>query len=106
MKRKKIYVCAPYSGTLGDMLYNRKLTIERCRALYEQGCHPIAPQLFYPSFLDEFDPEQRQFGLDAGLEWLALCDEIYVYGSRTTAGMLREIDYALDHSIPACYVPE
>ena len=29
-----------------------------------------------------------------------------IYGSRTTAGMLREIDYALDHGISARYVPE
>ena len=106
MSRKKIYVCAPYSGTLEEMLHNHKLTIDRCRALYELGCHPIAPQLHYPAFLDENDPEQRQFRLDAGLEWLSMCDEIFVYGSRTTAGMSREIDYALDHGIPARYVPE
>ena len=106
MKRKKIYVCAPYSGTLEEMLRNRKLTIDRCYALYAQGYHPIAPQLFYPSFLDEYDPKQRQFGLDAGLEWLAMCDVIFVYGSRITDGMRREIDYALDNEIPACYVPE
>ena len=29
MTRKKIYVCAPYSGTLEEMLRNRKLTIDR-----------------------------------------------------------------------------
>ena len=106
MTRKKIYVCAPYRGTLEEMLHNRKLTIDRCAALYEQGYHPIAPQLYYPAFLDENNPQDRQFGLDAGLVWLAQCDAIFVYGSRITSGMRREIDYALDHGIPAHYVPE
>ncbi|MBQ7547596.1 MAG: hypothetical protein IJT41_11605 [Clostridia bacterium] len=32
MSRKKIYVCAPYSGTMEEMLHNRKVTIDRCHA--------------------------------------------------------------------------
>ena len=87
------------------MIRNRELTIDRCRALYAQGFHPIAPQLYYPSFLDEFDDENRKFGLCAGLEWLAICDEMHVYGKKITNGMRGEIDYALENGIPVCYVP-
>ena len=107
MRRSIVYVCAPYRGTLDEMLRNRKLTIDRCRALYELGCHPIAPQLYYPTFLDEDNPQDRQFGLDAGLGWLlCMCDEVYVFGDRITEGMQREIDIATEHNIPIRMIGE
>lgn len=103
MSRKKIYVCAPYSGTLEEMLHNRKLTIDRCYALYAQGYHPIAPQLLYGWLLNDNDPQERRDGMDAGQEELLRCDELWAFGNVISAGMKEEIRFALEHGIPINY---
>lgn len=100
MKRKKVYICAPYSGTLDEMIRNEHLAKNRCRAIYEAGYDPIAPQLYYPRFLDDSNPAERRDGLEAAKEWLRLCDEIWVYGDRITLGMSGEIKLAEQLGIP------
>ena len=106
MKRKKIYVCAPFSGTPEQMKQNTIKTCSICRNLYEQGVEPVAPQLYYPRFLREEDQKERRDGLDAGLEWLEQCDEIWVFGDRVTEGMRAEVRFAEAHNIPIQFVKE
>ena len=107
MKRKKVYVCAPFHGVSPEDRHRNEIkTGRRCRELYENGLHPVAPQLLYPRWLDEDDPKERADGLSAALEWLEQCDVMYVYGEIVTEGMEKEIVFAKTHGIPIVRIPE
>lgn len=106
MKRKKVYVCAPFGGSDEEIKRNTELTIKRCRKLYEMGYDPIAPQLYYPQFLEENNPVERKDGLDSAMGWLAMCDLMMIFGGRITKGMRAEINYAESNLIPTRYVTE
>ena len=42
--------------------------VEACRKVHERGNIPIAPHLYWPRFLDDNDPQDRDYGIAAGLE--------------------------------------
>lgn len=52
--------------------------VEACREVYERGNIPIAPHLYWPRFLDDNDPQDRDYGIAVGLEALKRCDEMIV----------------------------
>lgn len=52
--------------------------VEACRKVHERGNIPIAPHLYWPRFLDDNDPQDRDYGIAAGLETLKRCDEMIV----------------------------
>lgn len=52
--------------------------MEACRKVHERGNIPIAPHLYWPRFLDDNDPQDRDYGIAAGLEALKRCDEMIV----------------------------
>lgn len=52
--------------------------VEACREVHERGNIPIAPHLYWPRFLDDNDPQDRDYGIAAGLETLKRCDEMIV----------------------------
>lgn len=52
--------------------------VEACRKVHERGNIPIAPHLYWPRFLDDNDPQDRDYGIAAGLEALKRCDEMIV----------------------------
>lgn len=52
--------------------------VEACREVHERGNIPIAPHLYWPRFLDDNDPQDRDYGIAAGLEALKRCDEMIV----------------------------
>ena len=92
--RKLIYICSPYRG---DIAGNTKLARDLCRRAIEHGYTPLAPHLLYPQFLDEADPAQRSAGLRCGLDWLQVCDEVWVYApgdGEYSEGMRWEIFHA------------
>ena len=79
MKRKKVYICAPWRGeTETERLRNKAKTVKFWYYLYHRGYHPIAPQLVYGWLLNDNDPQERRDGLNAGLEELHGCDEICI----------------------------
>lgn len=96
-----IFICSPYAG---DTVRNILRAQQYCRKAVDEGYMPIAPHLFYPQFLDDGDPEERERGLRMGLSLLDLCDEVWVFGE-PSAGMQKEIDYAVKHNIPILYFP-
>lgn len=63
---------------------------------YEKGYLPIAPHLLFPQFLDDEKEEERQAGIQMGLDLLLYCDEVWVFGG-ITEGMLTEIAVAAGH---------
>lgn len=92
-----VYIASPFAG---DIENNVEAAKEYCRAAMEEGVTPVAPHLIYPQFLDDSDPAQRSMGLNAGLELLSRCDELWVCGAEISSGMQREIQFAKALGLP------
>jgi len=95
-----VYICSPYTG---DTERNTERAQGHARFAFSQGYYPCAPHLYFPQFLDDNDPVQRNLGLSYALEWLAKCEEIWVFGDKISEGMKGEIAEAQRLGIPAKY---
>lgn len=100
MRDRLVYICSPCRGD-----YQRNIENARryCREVMElwPDVLPIAPHIYFTQFLDDKVEEERARGLAAGIELLARCDEILVFGlDHPSEGMRREIEYAKQHAIP------
>jgi len=103
IKNHKIYVC---SALRGDMEQN--MARARCYCRYvadEHGYLPVAPHIYFMQFLNDDIPEEREFGIQAGLLLLSGCDELWYFGDTITRGMTEEINFAIRHGIPVKYIP-
>ena len=100
-KGKTIYVASPYSG---DVANNVRFAQDACKAVLNTGAYPYAPHLYLTNILRDEIPEEREAGLRAGLAFLALCEELWVFGSRISAGMKGEIEEAKRLGKPIRYV--
>lgn len=92
-KFTKVYICSPYRG---DTKKNAAAAIEYCRYAIDKGVIPIAPHIYLTQFLNDDIPEQRELGLQIGLEALADCSEVWVFGDYISEGMKQEIVTALE----------
>lgn len=101
--RRKVYIASPYAG---ETERNRKEAIRYCRFAVAQGKQPVASHLMYPQFLANSDPAQRQLGMMFGQALLALCNEVWVFGSNITEGMQGEINEARRLHIRTRYFDE
>lgn len=101
---KKIYICSPFWGT-SNRERNIAVAISACQKVVNEQCEPLAPHLYFPMFLDDSLPEQREIGIMFGLTWLEGCDEMWVIGSIITEGMEREIRFARNRGIHIKHVP-
>jgi len=86
--RPAVYICSPYAG---DVKANVGRACRYARFALSKGKNPIVPHLHYPQFMDDDDPEQRAAGLGFAIIWLALCDEIWVFGDTISKGMELEM---------------
>ena len=77
---KTAFICSPYRG---DVKANTAKALGYCQQALAQGYMPYAPHLYFTRFLGEDDPVQRNAGINAGVEWLARCDEVWVFGEPT-----------------------
>ena len=102
--KKKIYICSALRGDIWNNIENAK---DYCAfVVKEHGAIPIAPHIYFTQFLDDSIPEEREFGMRAGLSLLSCCDELWYFGNSITQGMAYEITYAKEHGIPVRFVPE
>jgi len=111
MKRKLIYICSPFRAHETDaakaeleMKKNLNVARQACGIVMNQGNLPIAPHLYFPQFLDDGNEKTRNYGINAGLELLENCDELWVIGERITEGMAREIGKAGRLGLPIRHV--
>lgn len=86
--RPVVYVCSPFSG---DPAGNAERARRYCRFAVDNGYAPFAPHLFFPQFLDDDIPEEREFGLFMAIIMLTKCAELWVFGEQITRGMAQEI---------------
>ena len=101
--RPIVFICSPYAD---DPVGNERRALRYCRFAVCRGAFPIAPHLYFTRFLDETNPQDRELGLFMGRVLLTKCVELWVFGSRVTAGMEREIAKAEERSMPIRYFTE
>jgi len=89
--RPIVYICSPYAG---DVERNVESAQRYSRFAVEKGYIPIAPHLLFPQFLNDRNPKERQLGLFFGNALMSKCSEVWVFGSRISAGMETEIKRA------------
>jgi hypothetical protein len=94
-----VYIASPMRG---DIEGNLKRAAAYCHAAAEAGVIPIAPHLYFSSYLDDRIPEERATGMEMGLQILRRCDELWVFGI-PTEGMKAEIELARELNIPINY---
>lgn len=98
--RPLVYICSPFAGDTG---HNIRRAQGYCRFAVSKGCIPLAPHLHYPQFMDDSDQNERELGLFFALALLGKCDELWVFGSRVSAGMVGEINKAKQTNMPIRY---
>lgn len=96
---KKVYLCSPLRGDHEKNLQNARYY---CREAANAGVLPFAPHVYFTQFLDDAVSIEREAGMRLGIEWLKICDEVWVYGE-ISEGMLRELEAAEELGIPINY---
>ena len=86
--RPLVYVCSPFSG---DVEQNTEKARRYCRFAVESGCIPLAPHLYFPQFVSDADPAERNLALFMDIVLLSKCDELWVFGDTISKGMSLEI---------------
>lgn len=100
---KKVFVCSPLRG---DILKNIEKAKELCHETIKMGHASFAPHAFYTHFLDDRIESERNTGIQAGIEFLKVCDEIWVYDiDGVSNGMQQEITLANELGIPVLTNP-
>lgn len=89
--RPKVYIVSKYAG---DVEHNTAAAISYARFAIEKKRLPVVSHLLYPQILDDSDPEQRELGLLFGQALLAMCEEVWVFGTEHSTGMQAEIHEA------------
>lgn len=89
--RPIVYICSPYAG---DVEKNVEAAQRYSRFAVDKGYIPIAPHLLFPQFLNDRNPKERQLGLFFSNALMSKCSEVWVFGSRISAGMEDEIKRA------------
>jgi hypothetical protein len=89
---KTVFVCSAYGGLEANLVLAR----DYCRFVTDSGLAPFAPHLIYPQFLDDGFKQERELGINAGLAFLELCDEMWVFvrNGVISKGMRKEINEA------------
>ncbi len=114
---KKVFICSPFAPTanaenaekepekveeeIKEEIRENIFTAQgACMYALAKGFIPSAPHLYFTQFMDDTDPEIREFGQELGLEWLEECSELWVIGRRISSGMKKEITKAKELGIP------
>jgi hypothetical protein len=103
--RKRVFVCSPLAGAI---IPNIELAKELCRAVVDAGHAPFASHVFYPDIgLDDQKQSDRQAGIECGMAWLRVVDEIWIFAeerSQCSTGMLAEVEWSERLTIPPTLV--
>ena len=90
LKIKMVYICSPLAG---DIKGNIEKAKTYCKRATDEGYIPIAPHVYLTQVLDDTKSEDRQKGLEYGMELLKLCDIMWVFGTKESEGMKKEIEW-------------
>ena len=93
---KLVYICAPLRG---DVEKNIEFARQKAQEVFQAGDIPVCPHLMFPPIADPENPQQDQAARDMGLRLVESCQQVNVYGTEWTDGMLAEIRHAMDLGI-------
>lgn len=80
MSIRRVVVESPYKVTQGYSIEQHMLYLQHClQDCISRGESPYASHKFLTEFLDDDVPEERAFGIEAGLAWGRDADAIVVY---------------------------
>ena len=95
-----VYICAPLRGNVER---NIKFARQRAREVFQGGEIPICSHLMFPPIANPGNEAEDQTARNMGLQLVALCQRVNVYGGTRTAGMREEIELAERLGIPVKY---
>lgn len=96
--KKLVYICSPLRG---DYDINIDNATEYSRAAFVKGYIPITPHIYFTRFLNDDNERERCMAMDAGLQLMLMCSEVWVFGlDHPSEGMQVEIAHAIRHGIP------
>lgn len=101
MSEKYVYICSPLRGA--NIEKNIHLAKSYCRSaiFFNSNVTPVAPHIYFTQFLSEYNPIEREIGMNKALELLSKCDEVWVFGiDHPSPGMMLEIQKAKELNIP------
>ena len=89
-----VIIESPYMGNIDNNVAYARACV---RDSLSRGEAPIASHLLYtqPGVLRDAVPEERQWGIDAGLAWGAVAEATIVY---TDLGISRGMEYGIKHA--------
>lgn len=100
---RKVMLESPFAGRgdneeqrHADMLDNHKYARACARDSFKRGEMPHASHLYFPLFLDENDPVERQTGIEFGYEWWDECEAVVFYCDKGfSPGMVAALNRAI-----------
>ena len=93
-----VYICSPCRG---DYDKNIKNAVTYCRQVFRLGYLPVAPHIYFPHFMDDTVPNERERAMKAGSELMLRCAEVWVFGlDKPSERMMEEIALAIRNNIP------
>lgn len=101
--RPIVYICSPFSGNIESNIEKAR---RYCRFAVDHGCIPIAPHLFFPQFMSDDDPKERNLAIFMDIVLLSKCAELWVFGANISKGMSMEIEKAKSKKQPVRYFNE
>ena len=110
---RKIFISSPYRAeTKEKMDENITLAKKACRIIIKNGNLPIAPHLYFSSFLQDDDESERNLGIEYSLHLLDQCDEMLVITLEEgetpyellSEGMMTEVDHAVERGMKPKYI--
>ena len=98
MSKPLVYICSPCRGNYEMNMDN---AASYNRAAFTRGYIPITPHLYFTRFMNDENSKERSMAMDAGLQLLLMCSEVWVFGlDHPSEGMQAEIAVAIRHGIP------
>ena len=96
---KFIYICSRYKPDKNhSVAFHRAVAASACKTIIEENncCMPVAPHLYFPQFMDDENPEEREQALTYGKRILQDCDrmKVLVVDGIISEGMKEEIKLA------------
>lgn len=97
MNRPLVYICSPLRGDYDTNIDN---ATAYSRAAFTRGYIPITPHIYFTRFLNDDNETERASAMDAGLQLLRMCSEVWVFGlDDPSEGMQEEIAFAIRNGI-------
>ena len=107
MNYKLVYISSPLRPTVNteperteELNANIKLACDASTLAVYRGFLPVAPHLYFPQFLNDDVPTERNLGMDMGKALLRQCGHLWLITPRISVGMSAEIKEAQRLNIP------